>query len=217
MSTNRDVFDSIAERWYGFRHWPLLKDELDEMAERWGSGRLLNLGCAHGADFLPLSGPFELAGLDFSREMLRNSRKYMRKHGIVADLIQADLRALPVATASFDYAVAVASYHHVEGHEQRLAAFRELRRILRPCGEAYLTVWNHGQPRFKDGPQDLLVPWKSGSKTFQRYYYLYHYEELEGDLKDAGLDVVKLEPERRYAGSDSRASQNICALVRRQD
>ena len=149
--------------------------------------------------------------------MLRNSRKYMRKHGIVADLIQADLRALPVATASFDYAVAVASYHHVEGHEQRLAAFRELRRILRPCGEAYLTVWNHGQPRFKDGPQDLLVPWKSGSKTFQRYYYLYHYEELEGDLKDAGLDVVKLEPERRHAGTDSRASQNICALVRRQD
>jgi len=217
MTTNREVFDSIATSWYGFRHWPLLRDELDEMAERWGSGRLINLGCAHGADFLPFSGRFELTGLDFSSEMLRNSRTYMGKHGFAAVLVQGDLQALPIKTSSFDYAVAVASYHHIAGERQRHQAFHELQRILRPGGEAFLTVWNHGQLRFRDGPQDLHVPWRSGTSTLERFYHLYRYDELREMLQGAALDVLRMEPERHHQEGNIEASRNICALVKKRD
>ena len=217
MTTNKDVFDRIASSWYGFRHWPLLRDELDEVAGRWGAGRLINLGCAHGADFLPFAGSFQLVGLDFSREMLRNSLRYMEKHDINAGLVQGDLTSLSVGTSSVDYAVAVASYHHVEGDEGRLRSFRELSRILRPGGEAFLTVWNHGQPRFHAGPQDLYVPWQSGNTTLERYYHLFRYDELRGVLEAAELEIVWLKPEKRHTGDDVETSQNICALVRKQE
>ena len=216
MTTNKDVFDNIAASWYGFRHWPLLRDELEEVAARWGKGRLVNLGCAHGADFLPFSGQFGLVGLDFSREMLRNSIRYMETHGIDAALLQGDLTSLPLGASSFDYAVAIASYHHVEGDEGRLHAFQELRRILKPGAEAFLTVWNHGQTRFRDGPQDLFVPWHSGNTTLERYYHLFNYDELRQTLAAAELEVLWLKPEKRHAGDAPESSRNICALVRKQ-
>jgi len=34
MTTNREVFDQIAESWYRVRHWPLLREELEELAQR---------------------------------------------------------------------------------------------------------------------------------------------------------------------------------------
>lgn len=217
MTTNRDVFDHIAASWYGFRHWPLLRDELDEVAERWGTGRLINLGCAHGPDFLSFAGKFQLVGLDFSREMLRNSLRYTGKHNIHADLIQGDLASLPVGASSVDFAVAVASYHHIEGYVGQLRAFGELRRVLKQGGEAFLSVWNHGQPRFRDGPQDLRVPWHSGSTRLERYYHLFDYDELRQTLEAAGLEVLWLRPEKRHTGNVAEDSQNICALARRSN
>jgi SAM-dependent methyltransferase len=217
VTTNRDVFDHIAASWYGFRHWPLLRDELNEVAERWGSGRLIDLGCGHGADLLPFAGNFRLMGLDFSREMLRNSLRYAHKHGVDAGVVQGDLTALPIESSSFDFAVAVASYHHIEGHIGHLRAFGELRRVLKQGGEVFLSVWNHGQPRFRDGPQDLRVPWQSGNKRLERYYHLFDYDEIRQVLEDSGLEVLWLRPERRHADDAAVTSQNICVLARKND
>ena len=52
------VYDEIAESWYGLRHWTRFRQELEEVAARWETGTLLNVGCAHGPDFLPLVGRF---------------------------------------------------------------------------------------------------------------------------------------------------------------
>ena len=76
MATNREVFDEIAPGWYNFRHWSIFRNELESLAARWREGRLLNLGCAHGPDFLPFRDGFELYGVDFSLGMLELARKY---------------------------------------------------------------------------------------------------------------------------------------------
>ena len=57
-----DVFDQIAPGWYHFRHHSIFTSELNALAERWQKGRLLNLGCGHGADFIPFKDSFELYG-----------------------------------------------------------------------------------------------------------------------------------------------------------
>ncbi len=215
MATNREVFDSIAASWYGFRHWPLLGDELRDLAARWRTGRLVDLGCAHGADLLPFRSSFDLVGLDFSHEMLVNGIRFMDKHGLRGSLVQGDIVSLPLASSSFQFAVAVATYHHVEGGQRRLDSFIELRRVLRPGGEAFVTVWNHGQPRFEDGPRDVAIPWRSGDHVLQRYYHLFDYRELRAILTDAGFEILALGPEKRHRGIDPEQSQNICALVRR--
>jgi len=214
MTTNREAFDAIAATWYGVRHWPLLRHDLEGLAQRWGHGRIANLGCGTGADFLPFTGAFELVGLDCSRGMLREAQHHQTKHNYHALLIQGDLTSMPFGDSTFDYAVGIASYHLVQDATARLLAFRELRRILRPAGEALLSVWNYEQPRFRSLPQDQAIPWRVGNTTVERYYHLYTRDELETALQRSGFDVVQLGYGTMKTGSSTEDIRNICALVR---
>ena len=215
MATNRETFDAIAATWYGVRHWPLLRRELSALAERWGSGRLLNLGCGAGSDFLPFGESFHLVGLDNSRGMLRQALRHVARHGTDAALVQGDLTSLPFADASFDYAVGVACYHHVEGEEARTRALMELLRILRPEGEAFISVWNHEQDRFVGTPQDQNVPFRVGNTMLERYYHLFTMPELQSTLRCCGFQVLTLGHGASRASATQDDVRNICALVRR--
>jgi tRNA (uracil-5-)-methyltransferase TRM9 len=214
MATNRDVFDAIASTWYGVRHWTLLQRELEALAERWQRGRVANLGCGTGADFLPFTRTFELVGLDFSRGMLREGSRYLSKHSFRATLVQGELTRLPFRNASFDHAIGIACYHHIRGESSRQLALRELRRILLPGGEAFVSVWNHAQPRFSSMPQDQTVPWHTGGTTLERYYHLFTRQEFETLVEQCGFEIVRLGYGTRKDTDALEDIRNICALVR---
>lgn len=212
----REVYNQIAPGWYNFRHHTIFRRELETLAAEWRGGRLLNIGCGHGADFLPFAAGFELHGIDFSEEMLKLARKYAEKYKFRVNLAVADACALPYPDACFDHAIAVATYHHLTG-EQRLPAFRELKRILKPGGKAFITVWNHRQPRFWLGRKELLIPWRTKEKTLYRYYNLFSYSELTQLTEQAGLEVVRAFPESNYHFPLKFFSRNICLLVRKAE
>jgi len=211
----REIFNQIAPGWYNFRHRSIFNTELEALAQRWQQGRLLNVGCAHGPDFLPFAKDFELHGVDFSTGMLEYARKYASKYKFSVNLAEADVRYLPYHDDTFDQAVAVATYHHIKDKEERLQALYELWRVLRPGAEAFITVWNRWQPRFWLKSRNLMVPWRSRDKTLYRYYYLYSYGELEKLVKKAGFNVLKSFPESRYKFPIKTFSRNICLLVRK--
>jgi len=213
----RDIFDQIAPGWYNFRHWSIFRNELEVLAERWHKGKLLNIGCAHGPDFLPFRQSFALYGLDFSPEMLRFAQKYSRKFNFTVSLSLADVSCLPYPDETFDWAISVATYHHLTGNEERQTALNELRRVLKPGGEAFITVWNHWQPRFWFKRREVAVPWRTKDKTLYRYYYLFSYGELERLVKQTGFQVLKSFPESSYHFPIKFFSRNICLLVRRSD
>lgn len=213
--SSREIFDCIAPGWYGFRHHSIFKAELTVLSKRWNQGRLLNIGCAHGPDFFPFIGNFALTGLDFSTGMLSLARRYSHKFRFTVNLVLGDAVFLPFAENSFDYAIAIAVYHHIPEKESRVSAFRELRRVLKPGGEAFVTVWNRWQPRFWGHGQDTTVPWKSGDKILPRYYHLYYRRELEKDINQAGLSILSIQPESSYKFPLRAFSRNICLLVRK--
>jgi tRNA (uracil-5-)-methyltransferase TRM9 len=216
MTTNREVFNQIAESWYRVRHWPLLKEELEGLAARWQSGRLLNIGCAHGPDFLAFSQGFELWGLDYSTAMLEQALRYSAKFKLHVNLMAADALFLPFPNNTFDWAVSVATYHHVKGREEREKAFLELQRVLKPHGEAFLTVWNHGQPGFWFKSKERQVPWRLKGRTIYRYYYLFSYSELEKLLIKTSWKIINISPEKSYHFPIRDFSRNICVLIRKQ-
>ncbi|MBA7497054.1 hypothetical protein ES702_07663 [subsurface metagenome] len=216
MTTNREVFDQIAESWYRVRHWPLLKEELEEVAARWQSGKLLNVGCAHGPDFLSFSQGFELCGVDSSPAMLKQALRYSAKFNLYVNLIAADALFLPFPNNTFDRAISVATYHHIKGREERGKAFVELKRVLKPQGEAFLTVWNYGQPRFWLKSKEQQVPWRLKEETVYRYYYFFSYGELRKLLTKAGWEIIAMSPEKSYRLPIVRNfSRNICVLVKK--
>jgi tRNA (uracil-5-)-methyltransferase TRM9 len=209
------AFDAIAPAWYNFRHYTIFKAELEELAARWGKGRLLNLGCGHGADFLPFRQGFELYGMDYSGGMLKLAEKFSRKHSFKAAFTQADLRLLPYENDSFDWAIAIASYHHLKGQDEQLKALAELKRILKPNGEAFITVWNKNQRRFLFKPREMLLPFKVGGKTVERYYYLFSYREIGKLVRQAGFEILSSSPESKYRFPVRFFSRNICLLLKK--
>jgi tRNA (uracil-5-)-methyltransferase TRM9 len=215
MATNREIYDSIAESWYGYRHHTRFKKHLDELGQRWQKGKLLNLGCGHGPDFLPFKNGFDLHGLDFSANMIRQALRYARKYDFDAGLLVADLAHLPYRADSFDWAISVAAYHHIRDRKDRLAALSELKRVLKPGAEAFITVWNRGQPGFWLKGKKTLVDWKTKAKVYQRYYYLYTYAEFEKDVRQSGLQIIDSGPEKSYSFPLKYFSRNICLLVKK--
>jgi tRNA (uracil-5-)-methyltransferase TRM9 len=214
MLTNKEIFDQIAPSWYNFRHWSIFQTELAALACRWQKGRLLNVGCAHGPDFLPFKDGFKLYGVDFSAEMLKFAEKYAKKFDFSVELKQADVRKLPYADGSFDWAIAVATYHHLGGGEHQ-EALKELKRVLKPGGEAFITVWNKWQPRFWLKRKEVKVPWKQKKQTLYRSYYLFSYGELEKLVKQAGFEIIRSFPESAYRFPLKAFSRNICLLLKK--
>jgi ubiquinone/menaquinone biosynthesis C-methylase UbiE len=209
------AFDAIAPAWYNFRHYTIFKAELEALASRWQKGNLLNLGCGHGADFLPFKEGFEMVGVDYSAGMLKLAAKFSKKHGFSARLVQSDMRSLPFASDSFDFAVSVASLHHLKGHEEQVKALSELKRVLKPGAEVFVTVWNRCQPRFWVKPKEVLVPFKAGGEIVERYYYLFTFGEVERLARQAGFEVLKSFPESRYRFPVRSFSRNICLLLKK--
>ena len=165
---------------------------------------------------MPFKEGFDLYGVDFSTEMLKFARKYSQKFNFAVNLSVAEVGHLPYYSESFNWAISVATYHHIKGKEERQAALNELRRVLKPGGEAFITVWNRWQPRFWFSRHEIAVPWRKKAKTLYRYYYLFSYRELERLVKKAGFKVIKSFPESSYHFPIKLFSRNICLLVKKE-
>jgi tRNA (uracil-5-)-methyltransferase TRM9 len=222
MPTLREVYDKIAPGRYNVQHWTRFQHELEEMAARWKNGRLLNLGCGHGSDFLAFKDNFKLYGVDFSSVMLEMAGKFAKKFDLNLDLVQGDVSRIPFKDETFDWAISVATYHHLETPEARLRAFTELKRILKPGGEAFVTVWNRWRPqrdcsvlRFWFLGREADVPWRKGDETLSRYYYFFTYSELEKLARQAGFQILRSFPENSYSFPLKYFSRNICLLVKK--
>lgn len=211
----REVFNVIAPSWYNYRHWTIFRRELEMLAHEWKEGRLLNLGCGHGADFLPFSHGFELYGVDFAEQMLKLALKYAKKFSYDVNLSTADICFLPFKDATFDYVISVATYHHLETQKQNMA-LRELKRILKPGGKAFITVWNRHQPRFWLKGKEVSVPWKIKEQTLSRYYYLFSRSELVNLVSKSGLKVERVFTESDYHFPIKYFSRNICLLASKE-
>jgi tRNA (uracil-5-)-methyltransferase TRM9 len=214
ITPDKSVFDLMAPGWYNFRHYSIFRLELEMLVQRWQKGRLLNIGSGHGADFLPFKDKFDLCGIDFSSEMIKLARRYANKFSFSANLAVADALHLPFASRTFDWAISVATYHHIKGHERQLAALQELRRVLKPGGEAFITVWNRCQTRFWFKGQEVGVPWRAKGQVIKRYYYLFTYREFENLANEAGFKLLKSFPEMSYRLPLKYFSHNICLLLK---
>ena len=97
------------------------------------AGAVLELGCGTGhlQAALPCAGVWLHAGLDLSPDMLRISKRRLRRLGRPLRLLRARGQQLPFPAASFDRVVATFPAEYILSPQ----TLREVWRVLRPGGQ----------------------------------------------------------------------------------
>jgi len=97
--------------------------------------RILEVGAGTGANFPFYPTGAEIVAIDLSPAMLARARAAASRLGVSVDLQLMDVQQLDFGDADFDAVVTSCVFCSVP---DPISGFRELRRVLRPDGHAYL-------------------------------------------------------------------------------
>lgn len=194
------VWDSIAEDWNKFRVKTI--EEVKEFLKD-KKGKVLDLGCGTGRNFMKINGT--IYGVDFSEEMIKHAKINAKEKQIEAEFLISSLGNLIFEDNYFDSAIYIAALHCVVLKEERENSLKELLRVLKPKGEALVTVWSKNHRKLINLPKEATIEWKTKTEKLNRYYYIYDKEELRKLLKNTGFKIVSINEDKK----------NIVAIVRK--
>jgi len=183
MENQENLWDKIAPEWHHYKERP--SENAIKFLKK-TTGTVLDLGSGSGRHLLKIKkGKMFL--LDFSKKMLELAEKKAKKEKIPAEFIKSELHEIPMADEFFDFAICVSALHCIGTSEKRRKTIKELKRVLKRGGEAYIGVWNKGSKRFKNSEKEKFVGWSNLGK---RYYYLFDEKEVHELFKEVGFEIV---------------------------
>jgi ubiquinone/menaquinone biosynthesis C-methylase UbiE len=108
--------------------------------ERWAGRRVLEVGVGLGTDFVRfVRAGADAVGVDLTEAAVESVRRRLSQEGLEAEVLVADAEALPFEDASFDLVYSYGVLHHTPATERAVA---EVRRVLRPDGEARIMLYS---------------------------------------------------------------------------
>jgi len=193
----RQVWETLADSWTHYNIKP--EEEVIKFSNIINKGPVLDLGCGNCRNSLPFfERNIDCVGIDFSKGMIREAKKLLKKKNFKENLVIGSLDNLPFKKGSFLLIICIRTLHHLETRELRLKALKEMKRI----GIKFLmSEWKRWQPRFflqlirsffSGHFADVYVDWNYHGKIYKRFYHLYTKKELEDDLKETGLKIEKI-------------------------
>jgi ubiquinone/menaquinone biosynthesis C-methylase UbiE len=119
-------------------------------------------------------------------------------------------------TAMFDAVLCTAVLHHIPDSRGWVRALSEIKRVLKPSGFAFVTVWSNT----KDKPgSDRNVGFPSGKgNKVQRFYHFFTKHELEAAARKAGLEIADAFFEaggKKTGAKSSGKARNLCFVLQR--
>ncbi|EUC57862.1 S-adenosyl-L-methionine-dependent methyltransferase, putative [Rhizoctonia solani AG-3 Rhs1AP] len=165
------VYDQIAPHFSQTRYkpWPVITKFLESVP----TGAIgLDAGTGNGK-YLPLSeGRYLTMGVDRSIGLLKFAQ-YAGESPMPRDVILGDVRDLIWRNGIFDFAISIATVHHLATPERRVDAIVSILNSLVPGGKALIYVWaveqdelskrvvpDMGEDNASSAKvQDVLVPW----------------------------------------------------------
>jgi SAM-dependent methyltransferase len=147
-----------------------------------GTGNAALLAAARGA---------RVVGVDGASRLLAVARERAAARGVEIELLEGDLAALPLGDRTADVVLSVFGVIFAAGPAD---ALREIARILRPDGRAYVTAW------IPAGPIDAMlgavgrVVARVAPKPPPRRFAWADPEALGAVARDSGLVLAATEP-----------------------
>ncbi len=177
-------------RYYDTDKAPVWQEVKDLLSDIKSGIAVLDIGCGTGRVRQALPADLDYTGLDNSPELLEVARRKYANNKFV----QADARDLPLPDNSFDAVLLIATIHHFFDKADRLKVLQEARRVLKPGGQIYLTVWNLNRPKFWHnwrGWRKVYIPNQHDTKII-RQYYTYTLLGLKKELKAVGFNIAQI-------------------------
>lgn len=138
---------------------------------------------------------------DIASNMLRVTRQRLREIGLCerSYLVQADIRGLPFPSNSFDLAVAINVFSHLDAPIRSLS---EVARVLRPGGALVVNFPNLWSFYF---PIGLIVNLRKRAVLRDVYSHWYSIVEIRQTCDFAGLKLQQLMGQVHFPNSRSNA------------
>jgi len=173
-----DVYDQIATHFSSTRYkpWPIIAKFIADLPLGWIG---LDSGTGNGK-YLPLPadrpGSVLTVGLDRSRNLLLIARNAGSEPSapVVREVVWGDVLDNGWRAGAFDYAISIATIHHLASYERRKLAVQRLLQCVSPAhGRILIYVWAIDQDELSrrvmptedsigDAPsdgKDVFVPW----------------------------------------------------------
>lgn len=170
-----DIYENIAEHFSDTRFckWDFVTKFLDT---RNPTDKGIEIGCGNGKN-LCIRNDLNIIGVDTCQSFINICIKKK------LNVVQQNCCNLAFDSSSFDYAFAIAVFHHLASDSRRVKAIMEMIRILKSGGKGMISVWSLEQTKRENNmkmrhfiPGDNYVPWtrKKDQKIFKRYYYIFN-------------------------------------------
>jgi SAM-dependent methyltransferase len=131
----REFFEQVERRRYELEPFIPAFAEF----ERWRARDVLEVGVGLGTDFVRfVRAGARATGVDLTEAAVEAVRQRLAFEGLSAELRVADAESLPFTDASFDLVWSYGVLHHTPDTAR---ALREIRRVLRPGGEARVMLY----------------------------------------------------------------------------
>lgn len=211
------IYDDIADHFSSTRYkpWPIIVEFLSEIPTGWVG---LDAGTGNGKYLsLPPHPPGKIwsIGLDRSINLLRLARS---AGGVTREVVLGNVLDYCWRKGCFDFAISIATIHHLTTSERRRVAVQRLLEAVSPNhGRVLIYVWAIEQDELSKrsiptngkcstSGQDVLVPWVSSdreqnatnthngvARVYNRYYHMFAKEELidlvKGAAQASGLEL----------------------------
>jgi ubiquinone/menaquinone biosynthesis C-methylase UbiE len=132
----KEFYDEIERTRYELE--PFIPGFAD--VERWRGRDVLEVGVGLGTDFIQFArAGARLSGVDLTEASVDLARRRLELDSLAADLRVADAESLPFSDSNFDLVYSWGVLHHTPDTER---ALNEVRRVLRPGGEARIMLYS---------------------------------------------------------------------------
>ena len=150
--------------------------------------------------------------------MLGLAKKYSEKHGAKIKFKVGNILSIPLTENDFDFVISIAVLHHLDSEKKRLRALREIKKVLKPKGKVFITVWNSSlleasafckrlqYPKsLAPNQKDAYIPWTRKGVKYNRYYHFFDQDELKGLFEKSGFKRIRIFEDGR--------GKNLCVVA----
>ena len=194
----RKTWDTISDSWTNLRVKP--EEEILKFSKKSENGIVVDLGCGNCRNLVPFKGK-TLVGIDFSKSMIREAKKYCKKNGLEVSFIIAEVSKLPLKNKIANTIIYASTISTIKEKSDRIKSLEEIKRVGKDGFKMILSIWNRWQKRFfwklfksfiSGKYPNIHVEWNYHGTICKRFYHLYTTREMKKEIIGAGLKIEKI-------------------------